>query len=69
MIKKFLVKFKQANREDIDKLLVDKLPDYLNGNQKKYKINNLLNEMANKKSIIKNKGSRARPLWVLIENL
>ncbi|MEQ8224677.1 MAG: ATP-binding protein [Candidatus Eremiobacterota bacterium] len=68
LIKKFLVKFKQAGRDDIDKLLMDKLPAHLNGSQKKYKINNLLNEMANKTGVIKNKGSRARPVWVLVEN-
>ncbi|HPZ07046.1 MAG TPA: putative DNA binding domain-containing protein [Candidatus Eremiobacteraeota bacterium] len=68
IIKKFLVKFKQAGRDDIDKLLMDKLPAHLNGSQKKYKINNLLNEMANKRGVIKNKGSRARPVWVSVEN-
>jgi hypothetical protein len=41
------------------------LSDVLNEKQKKIKINNLLNEMANRDKIIKNDGSRGILKWVL----
>ena len=54
-----------ATREEIDMLLLDKLPDYMNGKQRKKKIENLLQEM--KKDKIKNIGSRGFPKWVKIK--
>jgi ATP-dependent DNA helicase RecG len=37
----------------------------LNERQKKIKINNLLNEMANRDRTIKNEGSDRKPKWVI----
>ena len=54
-----------ATRKDIDDLLFEKLPNVLNASQKKIKVNNLLNEMANKDGLIKNDGSDRVPKWVL----
>lgn len=51
-----------ATREEIDLLLLDKLPDYMDEMQRKKKIENILQEM--KKSKIKNIGSRGFPKWV-----
>lgn len=53
-----------ATREEIDMLLLDKLPDYMDSKQRKKKIENILQEM--KKEKIKNIGSRGFPKWVKI---
>lgn len=53
-----------ATREEIDMLLLDKLPDYMDSKQRKKKIENILQEM--KKDKIKNIGSRGFPKWVKI---
>tara|TARA_R100000935_G_scaffold57971_1_gene93390 strand:+ start:6439 stop:8118 length:1680 start_codon:yes stop_codon:yes gene_type:complete len=53
-----------ATREEIDMLLLDKLPDYMNGKQRKKKIDNILQEM--RKENIENVGSRSFPKWVKI---
>lgn len=42
------------------------ISDALNEKQKRYKINNLLNEMSNKEKTIKNSGSDRKPHWVLL---
>lgn len=65
MIVSFLEKYGSANRRDIDELLLSKLSEVLTAEQKKNKINNLLNQMANKNKIIKNEGSDRAPKWVL----
>jgi len=51
-----------VSRSDVDRLLLDKLPDVLTQKQKKDKIHNLLSEAARKKKI-KNLGSRSQPKW------
>jgi ATP-dependent DNA helicase RecG len=53
------------SREDINKLLLDKLPDVLNKEQRIDKIHNLISSLAGKK--IRNIGSRRIPKWVLID--
>lgn len=65
LITSFISKYGHAGRVDIDKLLMDILPVIMTAKQKKVKINNLLNEMANKDGSIKNSGSRRKPVWVL----
>jgi len=67
MITSFIEKYRSASRKDIDDLVLDKLSNVLNDKQKKVKINNLLYEMTNKKKIIKNIGSDAKPEWVLFK--
>lgn len=54
-----------VSREDIDKLLLDKLPEVLTQEQKLSKIHNLLSSLSGK--MIRNTGSRGAPSWVLIE--
>lgn len=54
-----------VSREDIDKLLLDKLPEVLTQEQKLSKIHNLLSSLSGK--VIRNAGSRGAPIWVLIE--
>lgn len=52
-------------REDIDKLLWTKLPDWMNEKQKKNKINNLLGELRRANKIINN-GSDRNSRWELL---
>jgi len=49
-------------RSEIDRLLLDKLPEVLNAKQKKAKIHNLMAELA-RKDRIENRGSRGQPAW------
>lgn len=48
MILKYLKKFKQASRYDIDMLITDKLSDVLTDEQKKSKVGNILTKMRKK---------------------
>lgn len=52
------------NRSDVDDLLWNKLPDWMDHKQKKIRINNLLSELRKKGKIINN-GSDTKPKWVL----
>lgn len=55
-----------ATREEVDALLLDKLPAYMNEKQRKAKIHNIMYEMAGK--AIENTGTRAKPKWILLRN-
>jgi ATP-dependent DNA helicase RecG len=66
MVLEFLKTYKRASREEIDKLLMNKLSDVLNESQKRNKIRNLLYAMSKKEGSIKNSsGSTRHPVWVL----
>jgi ATP-dependent DNA helicase RecG len=52
-----------ATREEIDELLLDKLPDYMTDKQRKKKIDNLLQEISG--SLIINTGSKTKSHWIL----
>jgi len=65
MIVEYLKKFSSASRQEIDKLLMEKLPNVLNEKQKQHRINNLISEMSRKDKIIRNSGSDKKPSWVL----
>jgi ATP-dependent DNA helicase RecG len=54
-----------VSREDIDKLLLDKLPDVLTAEQKVNRIHNLLVSLSGKR--IRNSGTRQASQWVLID--
>jgi ATP-dependent DNA helicase RecG len=54
-----------VSREDIDKLLLDKLPEVLTSAQKVSKVHNLISSLSGK--VIRNVGTRQAPRWVLIE--
>lgn len=51
-----------VGRAEIDRLLLDKLPEVLEERQKKNKVHNLLSELA-RKGLIVNRGSRNAPRW------
>ncbi len=53
-------------RSEIDRLLLDKLPEVLNEKQRKAKIHNLMTELA-KKGRIQNRGSRGHPAWHTVD--
>jgi ATP-dependent DNA helicase RecG len=68
MVIEFLKTFKKASREEIDKLLINKLSDVLNEKQKRNKIRNLLYAMSKKEGLIWNSSSSTRhPVWVLMK--
>ena len=52
-------------RKDIDELLWNKLPDWMDDKQRKIKVGNLITELRKKQRII-NQGSDTRPVWVLV---
>ena len=52
-----------VGREEIDQLLLAKLPDRLTDEQKRRKVNNLLQKLRRAGSV-QNRGSRQRPAWV-----
>lgn len=62
----YLEKFGQANREEVNKLLLSKLSDALTVEQKDDKISNLLTKLR-RKELIQNTGSRGQPIWKLAE--
>jgi ATP-dependent DNA helicase RecG len=54
-----------VSREDIDRLLLDKLPEVLSHEQKLSKVHNLISSLSGK--AIRNTGTRQSPRWILIE--
>ncbi|HEY8890776.1 MAG TPA: RNA-binding domain-containing protein [Clostridium sp.] len=61
----FIKQYSAASRKDIDELLMDKLPNILDEDQKRKKISNIINEMSRKDKSIKNGGSDRKPGWTL----
>lgn len=53
------------DRKEINELLLGKLPESLTAKQRIDKVTNLLTELR-KKNIIRNKGTRSNPQWVLV---
>lgn len=66
LILELIGKYQPISREEINELLLDKLPEVLNEDQKMDKIHNLISSLSGKK--IRNIGSRRISQWVLIEN-
>lgn len=64
LIENFLKQHDSATRKEIDGLIVDKLPDYMDTKQRHAKVHNLLGEMVKKERII-NEGTRKNPKWVI----
>ncbi|MBN2498874.1 MAG: putative DNA binding domain-containing protein [Deltaproteobacteria bacterium] len=56
-----------VGRKEVDQLLVPKLPDRMTEEQKRRKVNNLLQELR-RTGRISNKGTRAMPRWVVVES-
>ncbi|ABA89966.1 ATP-binding protein, putative [Syntrophotalea carbinolica DSM 2380] len=66
LITDYLKKFGKASREEIDKLLLDKLSEALDADQKKKKVGNLLTKLR-RSGVIRNDGSKKCPEWVIAE--
>ena len=64
----YLKQYKSASREDINNLLLDKLPNILTEEQRLTKIKNMLYNMSKKRKLIKNVGGRKYPTWVLLDS-
>lgn len=62
----YLEKFGEASRAEVNKLLLDKLSDVLDAEQKEKKIANLLTKLR-RAGRITNTGSRGQPAWKLAE--
>jgi len=66
LVTDYLEKFGQADRAEINKLLLGKLSDALDAEQKEKKIANLLTKLR-RAGRIKNAGSRGHPIWKIAE--
>lgn len=66
IIVQFIGQHKEATREDVERLLWNKLSDRLNDQQRKVKISNLLRKLAVNK-VIENIGTKRYPKWVIVE--
>lgn len=66
LVTDYLGKWGKASRQDIEKLLWDKLSDALDDEQKRNKISNLITKWR-RAEIIRNTGSRKTPEWRLAE--
>lgn len=66
LIMDYLTKFNHASRADIDALILVKLSDVLNAEQKKNKIGNLLTNLR-RSGKIKNTGPKKTPRWEIAE--
>ena len=64
----YLGKFGQATRQEVNQLLLPKLSDALDEQQKTNKINNLLTKLR-RKGIIENQGVDSAPRWCLAEKI
>jgi len=64
LVTDFLEKFDNANRKEINDLLLSKLSDMLSDDEKLKKVSNLLTKMRIG-GFIKNNGTRSRPIWTL----
>ncbi|MFA7289369.1 MAG: RNA-binding domain-containing protein [Melioribacteraceae bacterium] len=65
LIIEYLKKYKTASRQEINKLLLDKISNVLKEQQKLNRIRNLLSELSVKDNKIKNIGSRTKSIWTL----
>lgn len=63
MILEYLTQYGSANKQDIDKLILDILPDVLDQKQKENKVRNIIYSMSKKDETIINRGSTRKPKW------
>lgn len=64
LVVEYLQKYDKASRKDIDDLLLRKLPEVLDAEQKAHKVRNLLQAMR-RSGQIENQGDRHAPIWRL----
>ncbi|HKJ34841.1 MAG TPA: hypothetical protein VKA34_23660 [Balneolales bacterium] len=66
LILEYLEKYGSASKKDIDKLILDILPDVLNKKQKANKVRNIVYSMSKKDKTIENKETNRKPKWVKV---
>lgn len=66
MILEYLDKYPSASKGDIDKLILDILPNVLDIGKKKNKLRNLMYSMSKKDKSIENIGTNRKPKWVKV---
>jgi ATP-dependent DNA helicase RecG len=64
LVLEYLEEYKEASRQDINQLLMDKISDALTDDQKKNQINNLLQEMR-REGAIESSGTTRWAKWVI----
>ncbi len=64
----YLKKFGSANREDIRKLIIGKLPDVLDERQKENKIRNILYSMKKSGMIDRDDENKRTGRWIIPKN-
>jgi ATP-dependent DNA helicase RecG len=65
LVIEYLQKYDKASRKELDDLLLPKLPEVLDADQKAHKIKNLLQALRRARQI-ENKGTRGEPDWRLV---
>lgn len=69
LVLKHINNWGSITKKELDELLINKLPEHLNIEQKKRKIKYLINEtLAKKENKIQNIGNNAKPIWILKNN-
>lgn len=63
MILEFIDKYGAATKEDIDKLIIDLLPQVLDQKKKENKVRNLVYSMSKRDKTIENKGTHRKSIW------
>lgn len=63
MILEYLSKYGSANKQEIDKLILDILPDVLDYKQKENKVRNIIYSMSKRDKTILNTGTNRKPNW------
>jgi len=63
MILEYLDKYKEISRNEINKLILDILPDILDEQQKENKVRNIVYAMSKRDKTIVNKGTTRHPKW------
>jgi ATP-dependent DNA helicase RecG len=68
MILAFIKKYRSASRKEIDELILGKLSDALNEDQKRNKVRNLIYAMSKREKTIKNIGTSRQPRWIIAKS-
>jgi ATP-dependent DNA helicase RecG len=66
MILELIRTHQPVTREDVDAVLLEKLPEVLSQSQKLKKIHNMLYHLSHREKRIRNTGSRRHPQWILL---
>lgn len=63
LVIEYIKKNGKSTKEEIDNLLLDKLPAVLDSQQKKNKIRNLIYALSKREQVIENHGTKRNPIW------